>query len=51
MSSPETILGVQFFNGNVDEAVDQMSTNGRLLVVPSAPALVRICRMKDIGAR
>lgn len=49
MSSPETILGVQFFNGNVDEAVDQMSTNGGLLVVPSAPALVRIC--EDEGYR
>ena len=38
----ETILGVKFFNGTVDEAVDVMSTNGGLLVVPAAPALVKI---------
>jgi UDP-N-acetyl-D-mannosaminuronic acid transferase (WecB/TagA/CpsF family) len=39
----ETILGVSFFNGNVDEAVDAMSSNGGLLVVPSAPALLKLC--------
>src|SRR5205085_2592034 len=37
------ILGVRFFNGTVDEAVDTMSTNGGLLVVPAAPALIKIC--------
>jgi len=36
----EQILGVNFFNGTVDEAVDAMSANGGLLVVPAAPALV-----------
>ena len=38
----ETILGVEFFNGTVDEAVDTMSANGGLLVVPAAPALVKL---------
>jgi exopolysaccharide biosynthesis WecB/TagA/CpsF family protein len=38
----ETILGVRFFNGTVDEAVELMSTNGGLLVVPAAPALVKV---------
>ena len=49
MSSTETILGVHFFNGNVDEAVEAMSTNGGLLVVPAAPALVKIS--EDEGYR
>src|SRR5438132_8780643 len=43
MPSIETILGVRFVNGTVDEAVETMSTNGGLLVVPAAPALVKIC--------
>lgn len=34
---------MKFFNGTVDQAVDTMSRNGGLLVVPAAPALVRIC--------
>ena len=38
----ETILGIKFFDGTVDEAVDAMSANGGLLVVPAAPALVKI---------
>jgi UDP-N-acetyl-D-mannosaminuronic acid transferase (WecB/TagA/CpsF family) len=42
MSSTESILGVNFFNGTVDEAVDTMSANGGLLVVPAAPALVKL---------
>jgi exopolysaccharide biosynthesis WecB/TagA/CpsF family protein len=42
MPSTETILGVRFFNGSVDEAVDEMSSKGGLLVVPAAPALVKI---------
>jgi N-acetylglucosaminyldiphosphoundecaprenol N-acetyl-beta-D-mannosaminyltransferase len=36
------ILGVKFFNGSVDEAVDVMCRQGGLLVVPAAPALVNI---------
>jgi N-acetylglucosaminyldiphosphoundecaprenol N-acetyl-beta-D-mannosaminyltransferase len=43
VSFTETILGVRFFNSTVDEAVDTMSTNGGLLVVPAAPALLKIC--------
>jgi exopolysaccharide biosynthesis WecB/TagA/CpsF family protein len=38
----EQILGIKFFNGTVDEAVDAMSRNGGLLVVPAAPALVKV---------
>ena len=43
MPSIETILGVRFFNGTVDEAVETMSIKGGLLVVPAAPTLVKIC--------
>src|SRR5947209_2101476 len=43
MFASEQILGIKFFNGTVDEAVDVMSSNGGLLVVPAAPALVKIC--------
>src|SRR5260370_11620587 len=39
----EQILGIHFFNGTVDEAVETMSSNGGLLVVPAGPALVKIC--------
>src|SRR5437764_6597713 len=42
MPATETILGINFFNGTVDEAVEAMSTNGGLLVVPAAPALVKL---------
>src|SRR5437016_3121108 len=42
MVSTETILGVNFFNGTVDQAVDTMSANGGLLVVPAAPTLVKL---------
>jgi UDP-N-acetyl-D-mannosaminuronic acid transferase (WecB/TagA/CpsF family) len=42
MSSTEQILGINFFNGTVEEAVDVMSSNGGLLVVPAAPALVKL---------
>jgi UDP-N-acetyl-D-mannosaminuronic acid transferase (WecB/TagA/CpsF family) len=42
MSSTEKILGINFFNGTVDDAVKLMSTNGGLLVVPAAPALMKL---------
>src|SRR5438270_3065730 len=42
MEPTETILGVRFFNGTVDQAVETMSANGGLLVVPAAPALVKL---------
>jgi UDP-N-acetyl-D-mannosaminuronic acid transferase (WecB/TagA/CpsF family) len=43
----EQILGINFFNGTVDEAVEVMSSAGGLLVVPAAPALVKICQDED----
>jgi N-acetylglucosaminyldiphosphoundecaprenol N-acetyl-beta-D-mannosaminyltransferase len=42
MPSTEAILGVRFFNGPVDEAVEAISANGGLLVVPAAPALLKL---------
>src|SRR5258708_31231121 len=42
MVPTEQILGVRFFNGSVDEAVDSLSSSGGLLVVPAAPALVKL---------
>ncbi|HET9857339.1 MAG TPA: WecB/TagA/CpsF family glycosyltransferase [Chthoniobacterales bacterium] len=47
MSQTEQILGVNFFNGTVDEAVDAMCANGGLLVVPAAPALVKLSEDED----
>src|SRR5436853_7723275 len=41
MPSTETILGLNFFNGTVEQAVNEMSGKGGLLVVPAAPALVK----------
>ena len=49
MDQTETILGVRFFNGTVDEAVVTMSRDGGLLVVPAAPALVKL--QSDEGYR
>jgi UDP-N-acetyl-D-mannosaminuronic acid transferase (WecB/TagA/CpsF family) len=49
MDHTETILGVRFFNGSVDQAVETMSANGGLLVVPAAPALVKL--QSDEGYR
>jgi exopolysaccharide biosynthesis WecB/TagA/CpsF family protein len=47
MSRTELILGVHFFNGTVEEAVDVMSAKGGLLVVPAAPALVKLSEDED----
>jgi len=47
VSPIEQILGVRFFNGTVDEAVEVMSSAGGLLVVPAAPAVVKICHDED----
>jgi UDP-N-acetyl-D-mannosaminuronic acid transferase (WecB/TagA/CpsF family) len=47
MPTTEQILGVRFFNGTVDEAVEGMSSAGGLLVVPAAPALVKICHDEE----
>jgi exopolysaccharide biosynthesis WecB/TagA/CpsF family protein len=40
--STERILGIGFFDGPVDLAVEAMCRHGGLLVVPAAPALVNI---------
>ena len=45
----EQILGIQFFNGTVEQAVETMSSNGGLLVVPAAPALIKL--QSDEGYR
>jgi UDP-N-acetyl-D-mannosaminuronic acid transferase (WecB/TagA/CpsF family) len=45
----EQILGIRFFNGTVDDAVETMSGSGGLLVVPAAPALVKL--QSDDGYR
>ena len=47
MATTETILGIHFFNGTVEEAVETMSANRGLLVVPAAPALVKLCEDED----
>src|SRR2546423_7540942 len=47
MPTTETILGIHFFNGTVDEAVEAMSANGGLLVVPAAPMLVKLNEDED----
>src|SRR5438034_9241812 len=47
MFASEQILGIHFFNGTVDEAVETMSANRGLLVVPAAPALVKLCEDED----
>ena len=49
MASTEQILGVCFFNGTVEEAVDLISSQGGLLVVPAAPALIKLSQ--DEGYR
>jgi N-acetylglucosaminyldiphosphoundecaprenol N-acetyl-beta-D-mannosaminyltransferase len=36
------VLGVRFFNGHVDEAVELISQNGGLVVAPAAPALTKL---------
>ena len=47
MVPTETILGIHFFNGTVDQAVDAMCAKRGLLVVPSAPALVKLSEDED----
>jgi UDP-N-acetyl-D-mannosaminuronic acid transferase (WecB/TagA/CpsF family) len=51
MSSPipfparyQTILGVRFFVGTAQDAINQVSRNGGLVVVPAAPALKNLAR-------
>jgi N-acetylglucosaminyldiphosphoundecaprenol N-acetyl-beta-D-mannosaminyltransferase len=42
MNQPIQILGLRFFDGEVDDVVKFISNNGGVLVVPAAPALVRL---------
>lgn len=41
MPPPRTILGIEFFQGSVSDAVERMQQGG-LLAVPAAPALVEL---------
>jgi len=38
----QRILGVRFIVGNADDAIDQISRQGGLVVVPAAPALINL---------
>lgn len=38
----QQILGIKFFDGNADQAIDKMARDGGFLVVPAAPALTRL---------
>ena len=42
MSATTQILGIHFLNGDAARAVEHVSRTGGLLVVPAAPALVRL---------
>ena len=42
MAASQQILGVQFFVGSVSEAVEKISRTGGVIVVPSAPAMVKL---------
>src|SRR6266550_325731 len=42
MSQAVQILGISFFHGTAAEAVEQMSRRGGVMVVPAAPAMVRL---------
>lgn len=44
MSQATQILGLHFLNGSAEEAVEQVSRTGGVLVVPAAPAMVRLQR-------
>jgi N-acetylglucosaminyldiphosphoundecaprenol N-acetyl-beta-D-mannosaminyltransferase len=42
MTSSRKILGIQFFNGNVDEAVQSMLQHGGFLIAPSGTCFARL---------
>ena len=42
-SSNQQILGIEFFDGEADQAIERMVRDGGFLVVPAAPALTRLC--------
>ena len=43
MISSRQVLGIRFFNGNVDEVVRLMFQHGGLLVAPSGTCFARLC--------
>ena len=43
MVSTRQILGIQFFNGDVDEAVQSMMGRGGFLIAPSGTCFARLC--------
>jgi exopolysaccharide biosynthesis WecB/TagA/CpsF family protein len=43
MISSRQILGIQFFNGDVDEAVQSMIQRGGFLIAPSGTCFARLC--------
>ncbi len=40
----EQILGVRFFDGSIDAAVEHLQRTRGYVVVPAAPAMVKMCR-------
>jgi len=42
----QQILGIRFLVGTADEAIDQISSNGGMVVVPAAPALKNLAHDK-----
>jgi hypothetical protein len=42
----QQILGIRFLVGTADDAIDQVSSNGGLVVVPAAPALKNLAHDK-----
>jgi len=42
MHPTQQILGISFFHGTAAEALEQMSRRGGVMVVPAAPAMVRL---------
>ena len=40
--APECILGISFFTGSVDEAVERHGKKGGYVVIPAAPALIKL---------
>src|SRR5215470_6302856 len=43
MVSGRQVLGIQFFNGNVDEAIQSMIRHGGFLIAPSGTCFARLC--------
>ncbi len=50
MIPTEQILGVRFFNGPSQEAVDLISKTGGMVVAPAAPSMINLCYDEDYRA-